>query len=85
MVSIGVMILRRTQPDLPRGFRVPFYPVTPVLSAVSAIYIMSGLPLTTYGLFVVWLGIAAIIYFTYSTRHSRLARGEAVATEEEQR
>ena len=47
--------------------------------------IMSGLPLTTYGLFVVWLGIAAIIYFTYSSRHSRLARGEAVATEEEPR
>jgi basic amino acid/polyamine antiporter, APA family len=82
VVSIGVIILRRTQPDLPRGFRVPGYPVTPILSAASAIYIMSGLPLTTYGLFVVWLGIAAIIYFTYSMRHSQLGRGHAVAAEE---
>ena len=41
VVSIGVIILRRTQPDLPRGFRVPFYPVTPVLSAASALYIIS--------------------------------------------
>jgi APA family basic amino acid/polyamine antiporter len=81
VVSIGVIILRRTQPDLPRGFRVPLYPVTPVLSAAAAIYIMTGLPLTTYGLFVVWLGIAAIIYFTYSVRHSQLGRGHAVAEE----
>jgi basic amino acid/polyamine antiporter, APA family len=81
VVSIGVIILRRTQPDLPRGFRVPLYPVTPVLSAASAIYIMTGLPLTTYALFVVWLGIAAIIYFTYSVRHSQLGRGHAVAEE----
>jgi APA family basic amino acid/polyamine antiporter len=82
VVSIGVMILRRTQPDLPRGFRVPGYPLTPVLSAAFALYIISQLPYSTFALFAVWLGIAAIIYFTYSARHSRLARGEAVATEE---
>src|ERR671912_237553 len=82
VVSIGVIILRRTQPDLPRGFRVPGYPVTPILSAGFALYIISQLPYSTFALFVVWLGVAAIIYFTYSARHSRLARGEAVATEE---
>ena len=84
VVSIGVMILRRTQPDLPRGFRVPGYPVTPVLSAGFALYIISQLPNSTFALFAVWLGFAAIIYFTYSARHSRLARGEAVATEDPQ-
>ncbi len=73
VVSIGVIILRRTQPDLPRGFRVPFYPVTPILSAAFAIYIITGLPGTTFALFAVWLGVAAIIYFTYSRGHSRLA------------
>ena len=83
VVSIGVIILRYTQPDLPRGFRVPGYPVTPVLSAAFALYIMTGLPYSTFALFAVWLGVAAIIYFTYSMRHSRLARGQAVATEEE--
>ncbi len=51
---------------------------------MACLYIMSGLPLTTFGLFVVWLGVAAMIYFTYSTRHSRLAHGQAVATEEEE-
>jgi APA family basic amino acid/polyamine antiporter len=82
VVSIGVIILRRTQPDLPRGFRVPGYPVTPVLSAAFALYLISGLPLTTFGLFAVWLGVAAIVYFTYSVRHSLLARGIADTSEE---
>ncbi|MGH3144820.1 MAG: amino acid permease [Rubrobacter sp.] len=82
VVSVGVIILRRTQPDLPRGFRVPFYPVTPILSILACLYILSGLPLTTFGLFVIWLGVAALIYFTYSMRHSRLAHGQAVSTEE---
>ena len=84
VVSIGVIILRRTQPNLPRGFRVPGYPVTLVLSAAFALYIISQLPYSTFALFVVWLGVAAIIYFSYSRNHSRLARGEAVATEEPQ-
>jgi APA family basic amino acid/polyamine antiporter len=82
VVSIGVIILRRTQPDLPRGFRVPGYPITPILSAAFALYIISQLPYSTFALFAVWLGVAAIIYFTYSAKHSRLARGESVATEE---
>ena len=73
VVSVGVIILRRTQPDLPRGFRVPGYPVTPVLSAAFALYIISQLPYTTFALFAVWLGVAAIIYFSYSRGHSRLA------------
>jgi APA family basic amino acid/polyamine antiporter len=76
VVSIGVIILRRTQPDLPRGFRVPFYPVTPVLSAAFALYIISRLPYTTFALFAVWLGVAAVIYFAYSRGHSRLGDTE---------
>jgi APA family basic amino acid/polyamine antiporter len=80
VVSIGVIILRRTQPDLPRGFKVPGYPITPLLSAAFALYIISRLPYTTFALFAVWLGVAAIIYFSYSRRHSRLARGETVGT-----
>jgi APA family basic amino acid/polyamine antiporter len=85
VVSIGVIILRRTQPDLPRGFRVPGYPVTPILSAAFALYIISQLPYSTFALFAVWLGVAAIIYFSYSMRHSRLARGQVVAADEEPR
>ena len=74
VASIGVIILRRTQPDLPRGFRVPLYPFTPIASAAFCLYLISGLPYTTFVLFAVWLGAAAIVYFSYSAKHSRLAR-----------
>jgi basic amino acid/polyamine antiporter, APA family len=73
VVSIGVIVLRRTQPDLPRGFRVPLYPLTPIASAAFCLYLISGLPYTTFLLFAVWLGVAAILYFAYSAKHSRLA------------
>jgi APA family basic amino acid/polyamine antiporter len=75
VVSIGVIILRRKQPGLERGFKVPGYPVTPLLSAAFCLYLISGLPGTTFVLFALWLTGAAIIYFTYSVRHSQLASG----------
>jgi APA family basic amino acid/polyamine antiporter len=75
VVSIGVVILRRTAPDLPRGFRVPGYPVVPVLSVAFCLYLISGLSGTTFALFAVWLAIAAVVYVTYSRTHSRLREG----------
>ncbi len=83
VVSAGVIILRRTQPDLNRGFRVPLYPVTPILSLLFCFYLIFGLPWTTFALFAVWLAVAAIIYFAYSRRHSLLARGVADTSEGE--
>lgn len=75
VVSIGVMVLRRTQPDLPRGFRVPLYPVTPVLSVAFCLYLIQGLPPVTYYLFGGMLAFAAVFYFAYSARHSKLETG----------
>jgi APA family basic amino acid/polyamine antiporter len=72
VVSIGVMVLRRTAPDLPRGFRVPGYPVVPVLSVLFCLYLISGLSGTTFALFAGWLALAAVVYVTYSRKHSRL-------------
>ena len=72
VVSIGVMVLRRTQPDLPRGFRVPGYPVVPLLSIAFCLYLVSGLPGVTYALFAGWLAIAAVVYVGYARTHSRL-------------
>jgi len=72
VVSAGVIVLRRTQPGLPRGFTVPLYPVTPVLSVVFCLYLIRGLPPVTFLLFAIWLTAAAVVYFTYSVRHSRL-------------
>lgn len=71
-VSVGVMILRHTAPDQPRGFKVPLYPVTPILSVIGCLYIIMGLqPITLYAS-AVWVGVAMIWYFTYGMKHSRL-------------
>lgn len=72
VVSAGVMVLRRTKPDMPRGFKVPFYPVLPILSILSSLYLISNLKLQTFELFGVWLFLAAIFYFLYSVKKSRL-------------
>jgi APA family basic amino acid/polyamine antiporter len=50
------------------------YPLVPIASAVFCLYLISGLPYTTFALFTIWLGVAAIIYFSYSVKHSRLAK-----------
>lgn len=73
-VSIGVIILRRTRPDLPRGYKVPFYPVLPIASTLFCAYLIFGLPADTYALFAVWVGAAALLYFGYSMRRSALAQ-----------
>jgi basic amino acid/polyamine antiporter, APA family len=72
VVSIGVIILRRTAPDLPRGFKVPGYPVVPILSVAGCIWIILGLDLITIYAFLIWVGIALIFYFSYGRQHSRL-------------
>ncbi len=78
VVSIGVMVLRRSAPDLPRGFRVPGYPVVPVLSIAFCLYLIYGLPGITWALFAAWLAIAAVVYVTYARTHSTLWTTTAV-------
>lgn len=73
-VSIGVMILRHRSPDLPRGFRVPFYPVTPILSILGSLWIITSLRAVTLYVFVVWISAAVIWYFVYARTHSTLGR-----------
>ncbi|MEW2157185.1 amino acid permease [Streptomyces sp. NPDC007189] len=72
VVSLGVLILRRTAPELKRAFRVPGYPVVPVLSVVACGYLLYELPLDTYLLFGGWLALALVVYLLYSRRNSRL-------------
>ena len=72
IVSIGVVVLRRTRPDLPRPFKVPFSPVLPILSALASLYLMYGLPLDTWARLIIWMAIGLVIYFAYSMRHSKL-------------
>ncbi len=72
IVSIGVIVLRKTQPDLPRPFKVPFSPVVPILSAAASLYLMYGLPLDTWARLIVWMALGLVVYFGYSIRHSKL-------------
>jgi APA family basic amino acid/polyamine antiporter len=81
LVSIGVIILRRTQPDMRRAFRTPLVPVIPILAALICLYLMVSLPLVTWVRFIVWLAIGVIIYFAYGMHHSRL--GQRILEEEE--
>jgi APA family basic amino acid/polyamine antiporter len=74
LVNIGVIVLRRTRPDMPRPYRVPFSPVFPLLGVAFAVYLMTDLPLATWIRFVIWLAVGLLIYGLYGYRHSRLRR-----------
>lgn len=76
VVSIGVLVLRRAKPDLPRPFRTPLMPVTPLLAIAFAVYLIFNLPPLTWIRFFVWLALGLAIYFLYSRHHSRLVTGK---------
>ncbi|SOX54962.1 amino acid permease [Mycobacterium ahvazicum] len=72
VVGVGVIILRVREPDLPRAFKVPFYPVTPVLSVLACGYILSSLHWYTWIAFSGWIFVALIFYFGWGRHHSAL-------------
>ncbi|GLV56200.1 amino acid permease [Dictyobacter sp. S3.2.2.5] len=77
LVSAAVLILRRTQPDLRRGFRVPWVPVIPILSILASLILIVSLPLVTILRFIIWLVIGLIVYFLYSRHTSKLEKNYA--------
>ena len=79
LVSIGVLILRRTRPDLPRAFRVPAVPVVAALSVLLCIYLMLNLTGDTWIRFLIWMAIGLVVYFVYGQSHSRVGKA-GVAT-----
>ncbi|WP_408632805.1 amino acid permease [Mycobacterium simiae] len=72
VVAVGVIVLRVREPDLPRGFKVPGYPVTPVLSVIACGYILVSLHWYTWVAFSGWVFLALVFYFTWGRRHSAL-------------
>jgi APA family basic amino acid/polyamine antiporter len=72
LVSGGVLVLRRTRPDLERPFRTPWVPVVPVLGILSCLGLMATLPLDTWLRLFVWMLVGALFYFGYGRRHSAL-------------
>jgi len=79
LVSTGVLVLRHTDPDRPRPFRVPLVWPVSALSAAGCVFIMYGLPRSAWERFGVWLAIGLVLYFLYGYRHSRLRQPASVA------
>jgi APA family basic amino acid/polyamine antiporter len=79
LVSAGVIVLRKQEPDRLRPFRAPWVPVTPIISIVTCLYLMLQLPRLTWIRFGVWLLLGLVIYFMYGVRNSRLAKAAAAA------
>ncbi len=77
IVCAGVWILRVRRPELPRPFKTPWVPIVPILGMVTALYLMANLPLKTWIRLIVWLAIGMVIYFTYSTKHSKVQGAQA--------
>jgi APA family basic amino acid/polyamine antiporter len=77
VVSLGVLVLRRTRPDLPRPFRAPGFPAVPIASALASLGLMASLPWSTWERLLIWMGIGVAIYAVYGRRHSKLAQSEA--------
>src|SRR5438270_923986 len=84
LVCIGVIILRRTDPNRPRSFRVPWVPLFPILGVLFCAALMLSLPLESWLRFFVWLAIGLCIYFLYGLWHSKLRSGVDTGRTEDQ-
>lgn len=73
IVGTGIIILRRTNPDMNRPFKVPLSPFIPIATVVSAAYLMNSLPLDTWIRLIDWMCIGLVVYFAYSYSNSRLS------------
>ncbi|MET0236489.1 MAG: amino acid permease [Kibdelosporangium sp.] len=74
LVSAGVWVLRRSRPDLSRGFRVPWVPLIPILAILACLWLMLNLSVLTWLRFLVWMVIGVVVYFAYSRRNSLLGK-----------
>jgi amino acid transporter len=72
VVAVAVILLRVREPDLPRGFRVPGYPITPVLAILACAYILFSLHWYTWLAFGAWVLVALVFYFVWGRHHSAL-------------
>ncbi|MEV4644071.1 amino acid permease [Saccharopolyspora sp. NPDC049357] len=74
LVNIGVVVLRRTRPELPRSFRTPLMPFVPLLGLALCAYLITGLDAVTWLTFAIWTAIGLVVYFGYGRRKSQLNR-----------
>ncbi|PYE14266.1 amino acid/polyamine/organocation transporter (APC superfamily) [Williamsia limnetica] len=76
VVAAGVIVLRKTRPDLPRGFKVPWMPVLPIAAILACLWLMLNLSALTWIRFIIWMIIGVAVYFLYSQRHSLVGKRE---------
>ncbi|MEU8520493.1 amino acid permease [Streptomyces sp. NBC_01216] len=74
VVAAGVIVLRRSRPDLHRAFRTPWVPALPVISIAASFWLMLNLPGETWFRFAVWMVLGLVVYFLYGREHSRLGK-----------
>ncbi|HEV2486452.1 MAG TPA: amino acid permease [Terracidiphilus sp.] len=74
IVCAGTWVLRVRHPDLHRPFKTPFVPLVPILGMITAVYLMSTLPLITWTVMICWLVVGLVIYFSYSIHHSKVQK-----------
>jgi APA family basic amino acid/polyamine antiporter len=72
IVCVGIIVLRRTRPEMHRPFRTPWVPLVPILGALICLAQMAALPLDTWMRLLIWMAIGVLIYFTYGRKHSHL-------------
>jgi basic amino acid/polyamine antiporter, APA family len=82
IVNVAVIWLRRSKPEMERGFRVPLVPVVPIIGALLCAYLMTKLPGTTWARFGIWLVLGMVIYALYGYRNSRLRKNGGGGTHE---
>ncbi len=83
IVCLTVIWLRRTHPEIPRGYRVPFYPVVPALGIISCLWLISSVPLPVLTFFFWYVIGGMVLYFIYGMRNSELAKGHVVMADSE--
>ncbi|WP_446663866.1 amino acid permease [Flexivirga sp. B27] len=82
VVSAAVIVLRYRSPELPRTFKTPFMPITPIVGICFSIWLVTKLSEATWIRFAVWFVIGAIVYAAYGYKHSKVGQGEAVQTDD---
>jgi APA family basic amino acid/polyamine antiporter len=74
IVCAGVWVLRVRHPDMHRPFKTPLVPLVPILGIITALFLMSRLPLITWTVMILWLFAGLVIYFGYSIKHSKVQK-----------
>jgi APA family basic amino acid/polyamine antiporter len=72
LVCLGVLIMRKKMPEVPRAFKTPLMPFVPIAGILVCVYLMSALPIESWVRLVIWMALGVAIYFFYGKKHSKL-------------